>query len=62
MGYHCTECSMSINDLICTECECKLEDNAMELDGIEVQVAECPDCHKKIKSPQCCGQDMASDE
>jgi hypothetical protein len=28
-------------------------------DGSTVKVSECPDGHGKIKSPMCCGSDMA---
>jgi hypothetical protein len=28
-------------------------------DGSAVQVSKCPNDHGKIKSPMCCGQDMA---
>ncbi len=28
-------------------------------DGSEVQISKCPKDHGKIKSPLCCGQDMA---
>lgn len=62
MGYHCTECQMSIHDLVCSECERELANHTAIIDGIEVQVAECPDCQKKIKSPQCCGEDMVADD
>ena len=37
-----------------------LENGTLKLDdGNEVQISECPNGHGKIKSPQCCGQDMA---
>ena len=29
-------------------------------DGETVHVSECPDGHGKVKSPMCCGQDMAA--
>ena len=61
MGYHCSDCNMSINDLICTECECVLENDFMHNEGRDIQISQCPECGKKIKSPQCCGQDMISD-
>jgi len=30
----------------------------IDKNGKKVQVAECPDCHAMVKSPQCCGHDM----
>ena len=35
-------------------------DDVLVLDsGAEVRISQCPDGHGKIKSPMCCGSDMA---
>ena len=37
-----------------------IENDSLKLDdGTEVQISKCPNGHGKIKSPLCCGQDMA---
>jgi len=57
--YKCEHCGMSVN-ASCGECDAPLVNGTLKLeDGAEVQVSECPNGHGKIKSPQCCGQDMA---
>lgn len=49
---------MSVN-ATCGECDAPLVNGILKLDdGSEVQISECPNGHGKIKSPQCCGQDM----
>ena len=56
--YTCDQCGMSV-DITCATCGKPLVDASLKLDdGTEVQVSECPDGHGKIKSPQCCGEDM----
>lgn len=57
--YKCDICGMSVN-ASCGKCDAPLVNDTLKLeDGGEVQVSECPNGHGKIKSPQCCGQDMA---
>ncbi len=57
--YKCDLCGMSVN-ATCGECDAPLVNAMLKLDdGSEVQVSECPNGHGKIKSPLCCGQDMA---
>lgn len=57
--YKCDKCGMSVN-ATCGQCDAALENNTLKLDnGKEVQISECPNGHGKIKSPQCCGQDMS---
>jgi len=43
----------------CAKCDQPLHDDILILDdGAEVQISKCPECQGKIKSPQCCGEDM----
>jgi hypothetical protein len=57
--YECSICGMSVN-ASCGKCDASLIDGTLALeDGTEVQISECPNGHGKIKSPLCCGQDMA---
>lgn len=57
--YTCASCDMSVNTT-CATCNEALVDAALTKDdGSTVQIAECPTGHGKIKSPQCCGADMA---
>lgn len=43
----------------CANCDVPLKNDYLKLDdGSEVQISICPSCEGKIKSPQCCGQDM----
>jgi len=57
--YKCDICGMSVN-ATCGECDAPLVNADLALDdGSTVQVSECPNGHGKIKSPLCCGQDMA---
>ena len=56
--YECKICGMSVN-ATCGKCDAPLENGTLKLEnGAEVQISECPNGHGKIKSPQCCGQDM----
>ena len=49
-GYKCNVCKMWA----------PLIDDSLRLDdGTEVQISKCPNDHGKIKSPMCCGEDMA---
>lgn len=57
--YKCNQCDMAVN-ASCANCDIPLEDGTLLLDdGTEVQVSKCPSCEGKIKSPICCGEDMA---
>jgi len=57
--YECSKCGMAVN-ASCAKCDQPLQDGILNLDdGAEVQISICPDCKGKIKSPQCCGEDMA---
>ena len=56
--YECTKCGMSVN-ASCGKCDTPLENDHLILDdGTIVQISKCPSCLGKIKSPQCCGEDM----
>jgi hypothetical protein len=58
--YTCAKCGMSIGTITCGHCGKQLlNDSITRPDGSSVMVATCPDGHGKIKSPMCCGQDMA---
>jgi len=57
--YECSKCGMAVNT-ICAKCNTPLVDASLQRpDGSSVQIAKCPDCEGKIKSPLCCGQDMS---
>ena len=57
--YECSLCGMSVN-ATCGKCEALLVDDLLRLnDGSNVQISKCPNEHGKIKSPTCCGEDMA---
>jgi hypothetical protein len=57
--YKCDKCGMSIGTMTCGECGKELVHDTLKLDsGVEVDIAKCPDGHGKVKSPQCCGEDM----
>ena len=57
--YECKVCGMSVN-ATCGKCGAELVNDTLTLDnGQEVQISKCPNGHGKIKSPMCCGQDMA---
>lgn len=59
--YECKSCGMAVN-ATCAKCNKPLENGMLTLDnGTEVQISQCPSCEGKIKSPQCCGADMACD-
>ena len=58
--YECSKCGMSIN-ATCGKCNSPLVNDILKLEnGSELQISKCPKNHGKIKSPVCCGQDMAS--
>ena len=57
--YECSKCGMAVN-ATCAKCNDQLINDTLKLeDGLEVQISKCPNDHGKIKSPLCCGQDMA---
>ena len=57
--YNCSSCGMSVN-ATCGNYNAPLVDaNLTKDDGSTVQVSKCPNDHGKIKSPMCCGADMA---
>ncbi len=57
--YECGKCGMAVN-AACAKCDSPLvNDMLTKDDGTQVQVSKCPNEHGKIKSPLCCGQDMA---
>jgi hypothetical protein len=50
---------MSVN-MTCAKCGAELVHDSIEkADGAKVAVSQCPGGHGKVKSPLCCGQDMA---
>ena len=59
--YQCSVgCGMGISGLVCTKCSTDLIHSTISKDdGTEVHVSKCPECEGKIKSPTCCGADMA---
>jgi DNA-directed RNA polymerase subunit RPC12/RpoP len=57
--YKCGKCGMSIGTMTCGECGKELVHETLTLDsGAKVDIAKCPEGHGKVKSPQCCGDDM----
>ena len=57
--YECEICEMSVN-ATCGKCDTPLVNDAItKVDGSTVQISQCPNEHGKIKSPMCCGKDMA---
>ena len=58
--YKCEACGMSIGTMTCGTCDKELDHGSITADsGDVIQVSKCPDGHGMIKSPMCCGQDMA---
>ena len=58
--YSCPKCGMSVGTMTCGTCGKELVHDTLQLDGgASVDIAKCPDGHGKIKSPQCCGEDMS---
>jgi hypothetical protein len=56
--YECSKCGMAVN-ASCAKCDRPLEDDVLTIDdGSEIQISKCSECQGKIKSPQCCGEDM----
>ncbi|WP_419935770.1 hypothetical protein [Candidatus Palauibacter sp.] len=59
-AYTCDECGMSIGTMTCGQCGAELtHDTLVKDDGSAVHVSRCPAGHGMVKSPMCCGQDMA---
>jgi hypothetical protein len=57
--YTCGVCGMGVN-AFCATCNKELVNDTLNKDdGSSVQISKCPEGHGKIKSPMCCGQDMA---
>lgn len=57
--YTCDKCGMSIGSITCGHCGEELVHDTLTTDsGATVLISKCPNGHGKIKSPQCCGQDM----
>ena len=57
--YACNKCGMAINTSS-AKCDVARVNDSLELDnGTKVQIAKCPSCAGKIKSPGCCGEEMA---
>jgi len=59
-NYQCNTCDMAIKPPVCAKCNSELVDKVIDKNGKKVQVSECPKGHGMIKSPQCCGHDMAA--
>ncbi len=55
--YACNICKMAVN-ASCAKCDQPLVNDYLDVNGQQVQISKCPDCAGKIKSPQCCGEDM----
>jgi len=49
---------MVVKGLTCGKCDTPLVHDEIEVDGKKIQVSRCPKGCGKIKSPQCCGEDM----
>jgi len=59
-AYTCEKCGMKVGTMTCGECNEELRHGTLTLDdGSSVHISECPNGHGKVKSPQCCGHDMA---
>ncbi len=58
-AYTCDKCGMSIGTMTCGACGAELVHSSLSKGaGSTVHISECPNGHGKVKSPQCCGQDM----
>ena len=56
--YKCNKCGIAVN-ASCASCDDPLKNDYLTLeDGNKLQISICPSCEGKIKSPQCCGEDM----
>lgn len=60
--YACNACGMAVEP-VCAKCHDPLINDVVTTEtGEQIQVSKCPNNHGKIKSPQCCGQDMNCSE
>ena len=60
MECKCNQCGMSVKNLTCGKCNSLLvEDSIQSEKGNVIKIAKCPSGCGQIKSPTCCGQDMA---
>ncbi|MEC7871677.1 MAG: hypothetical protein VX731_02250 [Candidatus Neomarinimicrobiota bacterium] len=58
--YKCENCGMGVSGMNCAKCDTPLvHDHITKDDGSTVAISMCPEGHGKIKSPMCCGNDMA---
>ena len=58
--YTCDTWGMSIGTMTCGHCGKELVHDTLKLpSGASVLISKCPEGHGKIKSPQCCGEDMS---
>lgn len=59
--YTCSDCGMEVTGIKCGKCCSDLEYKLITKDdGTTVGVSECPTGCGRIKSPLCCGHDMAA--
>ena len=59
-AYTCEKSGMSVGTMTCGQCGKELvHDTLTTAEGETVHISKCPDEHGKIKSPMCCGSDMA---
>lgn len=59
-SYTCEKCGMGVTGMKCAGCGKDLVHGSITTAaGAEVHVSKCPDGCGMIKSPQCCGDDMA---
>jgi hypothetical protein len=59
-AYACDSCKMSIEAPVCGNCHQELIHKTIDANGKKVAICECPKGCGCIKSPQCCGHDMAA--
>lgn len=58
-NYECRACGTAVYNT-CSKCNQPLQhDVHTKENGESVCVSKCPNDHGMIKSPQCCGEDMA---
>ena len=58
-AYKCEKCGMSVGSMTCGKCGKELVHDTIDAGGAQVAVSQCPEGHGKVKSPMCCGNDMA---
>lgn len=59
MECKCNKCGMVVKGLTCGKCNAALVSDTISSNNQNVKVAKCPNGCGKIKSPMCCGEDMA---